>query len=655
MPVSFETDFFDAKEQIRQAIGIVDLVRSYIELRPSGRIYVGHCPWHNDSRPSLQVNPERQTWRCWVCDIGGDLFSFVMQREQVDFREALEILADRAGVVLRRHDPRGKVEPGGPRHKPTLYRTLAWAEQQFHECLLHASESTVARDYLRERGISQESIERFHLGFSPSGWQWLLDRARGTSYSPELLEAVGLVAKSPKSDRFYDRFRERLIFPIRDTMHRCVAFGGRVLPQFAENQPAKYINSPETRLFTKSEMLYGLDLARDQVGPERELVIVEGYTDVVMAHQVGVRNVAAVLGTALNERHIANLRRFADRVALVLDGDEAGRNKANVVLELFVAADLDLRILTLPDNQDPFDYFSQFGADAFREHLRLAVDALQHKIDVATRDVDLLNDTHRASEALEEVLGTLAKSVRSETSVLREEQMLARLARRFAIEESQLRQRLQQLRRQQAARPAAGFTGNSAIAATGGEARGPRSTDRGGPAPRTAEGNSGAAGEPSMRPGRPGEKLSPQEQELLGILTHHPELVGEAVRQIEPQQLTSTTAQELLIMYAQRFESGASVEFEAILSDVEDLGTKNLLVRADEEAQRRTHEALEAGPERLAGLVRHFELISEAGRRRETEYALQNGNLDEQEELQALLQIYQSERNRQGISAPTEG
>lgn len=639
--MSVESDMFDAKEQVRQAIGIVDLVRSYIELRPKGRIFVGHCPWHNDSNPSLQVNPERQSWRCWVCDLGGDIFSFVMQREQVGFREALEILADRAGVVLRKGSRQERAEEGSPRHRPTLYRALSWAEEQFHRCLCQSEAAEPAREYLRQRGINEQSIAEFRLGFSPTGWQWLLDRSRGTGFSPEVLEAVGLLGRSNNGGRMYDRFRERLIFPIRDPLRRCVAFGGRVLPGLSEGQPAKYINSPETRLFTKSEHLYGLDLARDEVTRQRELVIVEGYTDVVMAHQVGVKNVAAVLGTALNERHIANVRRFTDRVALVLDGDEAGRTKANAILELFVAADMDLRIVTLPDNLDPFDYFLREGAEAFRTQLRSAADALDHKLDVVTQGIDLLRDTHRATAALEEVLKTLALAPDEPATRLREEQLLGRLARRFAVDEQRIRERLRQLRRAGGGRtnPAEVSRGDlGAVPARPGQAR-----------PAHAEPEQA----PSDQPIR--QRLRPQELELLGILARHPELVEAAVASIPSERLTTDDAVQLFGVYAARLDRGESVAFEEVLLSIENPYWKYLLVAADEDARDKSEPALESAAERLDGLVRHFELAAEAQRQRETVHALHAGGLDEEEELLALMRIVQSERNRQGISAPTEG
>ena len=386
---------FDTKEQVRQATDLVDLVSRSIQLRRQGRMYVGLCPWHDDARPSLQVNPDRQTWKCWVCDVGGDVFSFVMKREGVDFPEAIRILADRAGINL---SPQGhkKATPGGPDDKQTLYRAMAWAEEQYHRCLLESPEAEPARRYLDERGIQHESILRFHLGFSPPGWQWLLDRARTTTFSPAVLDAAGLLGKTQDGQRHVDRFRGRLIFSIRDTEHRPIAFGGRILPQLsATKEAAKYINSPETRLFTKSNHLYGLDIVRAATKSDPHIIVVEGYTDVIMAHQQGLNNVVAALGTAVGERHVSILRRFADRITLVLDGDEAGQRRTNEVLELFVAAQVDLRVLTLPSGLDPCDFLRDHGRAAFDELLLHAVDALDHKARTVTEGLNVIKMSTR--------------------------------------------------------------------------------------------------------------------------------------------------------------------------------------------------------------------------------------------------------------------
>lgn len=615
----------DAKERIRQAIDIVDLVGKYLTLRRQGQSYVAICPWHDDSRPSLQINPARQSWKCWVCDIGGDIFSFVMQFEKVDFREALQMLADRAGVELAA-TPTAKTKPGSPDDKATLFEATAWAEQQFHDCLLSSASAEPARRYLAERGIGAASLERFRLGFSPDSWQWLVDRAQ-TAYSPPVLLAAGLVAKSPNSGKLYDWLRGRLVFPIRDVQDRPVAFAGRVLPELAKQDaaagrtPAKYVNSPESRLYSKSDHLYGLNLARTQVAKSRQVVVMEGYTDVILAAQHGVENVVAVQGVGLNERHLRVLRRFVDSVTLVLDGDAAGQRRASEILQLFVAAQVDLRILTLPDQLDPCDFVLQRGADAFRQLLAGAVDALEHKFRTATAGIDLANDTHRATLALEEILSTIAKAPRLQSSTtdanrLREQQILARTARLFRLPEGDVRTRLVALRK--GSKPGRG----------------------------AAEPESAA---PTIT------QLAARERELFEILVRHPELVPLAIERIGVEDMSGPISRLLLSTYLELEVAGESLDFHRVLTEFEDPKLKSILVDLDERAQHKAEFAEDSAVARLNGLIRDFTQERVAHESRDKLAALDEQRLNKQEELDLLTELIQQERERQGISMPTDG
>ena len=609
---------YDAKEQVRAAIDIVDLIGGYIELRRQGRSYTALCPFHNDRRPSLQINPERQIWRCFVCEIGGDIFSFVMRKESVDFREALSILADRAGITLRPNRGDSKSPDGD--NKATLYAAMAWTEKLFHECLMRAQEAEPARRYLRDRGITEHTAERFHLGFSPHNWQWLMDRTQSSSFSTKVMESVGMLGVSPNSGRRYDRFRGRLMFPIRDTQDRTVAFGGRILPQFADEKSAKYINSPETRLFSKSDQLYGLNVARNTIQKQKEVVVVEGYTDVLMANQNGVENVVAVLGTSLGSRHVRVLRRYADRVTLVLDGDEAGKKRTNEILELFVAEDVDLRILTLPEQIDPCDFVHQQGGPAFQQMVHQAIDALEHKIRVETSGIDPLRDVHLASQALEHILRTLAKAPRLNASSsggmsLRQQQLLPRLAREFRVPESEVRSRLSDLRR------------NSR-----------RDTGR---------------QQPSSTPQE--VRLDPFECELLEMLTQQPEAVPLAAKFVAPEHFSPGPLRDLYSVYCQMAQRDDFVRFEQLLTELEAPELKDLLVRLEDQASRKAEMASGEAENRVEGLIEHFRQRGDEMIHREHRAALEQRQLSESEELEILQDLMEKERNRQGISAPTDG
>ncbi len=618
----------DAKEQIRQAIDIVELVGSYLPLRRQGRAYVGTCPWHNDTRPSLQVNPERQSWKCWVCDIGGDVFSFVMQREQVDFREALELLADRAGVELARGQP---TKPGDPRDKKTLYEAVGWANQQFKTCLEQAPEAEVARNYFDQRAIDARSRSRFQLGFAPNHWQWLLDRARSSSFAPAVLESAGLLGRSSQTNRHYDRFKGRVIFPICDVQRRVIGFGGRILPEFAQGSVAKYINSPETRLFSKSAHVYGLDLARDAISKSRRVVVVEGYTDVIMAHQHGLENFVAVLGTALGSQHIQLLRRYADSITLVLDGDEAGQRRTNEVLELFVASETDLQILTLPAGYDPCDFVAEKGADAMRAALDAADDVFTHAVRTRTAGIDLVQDTHRANQALEQLLSVIAKAPRlsretKSSRLLRERQILSRLAREFHVEEATLRQRVGELRKAEPDRVQAKAAPSSGV---------------------------------SNR-----LQLAPVYVELLGILVTHPELAESVLDEIVLTDLPDEPVRAILTAYRQLVAKGEAAEFVRVMAMLEDPVEKKLLVDIDEEAAVREPLAQEDALVRLRRLVEDLQNRADQAQQRKAIAGLDQQLYSEEEEIEILhdlaererkRHLVEQERRRQGIPAPTDG
>jgi DNA primase len=603
---------FDAKEQVRQGVDIVELVGGYVQLRRQGRNFVGLCPWHDDSRPSLQVNPDRQSFKCWVCDVGGDVFSFVMKAEGLEFREALEMLAERAGVSLgppTRHDSAGggnDRDAGAPRsgdEKRMLYRASAWAEEQFHQCLLSAPEAEPARKYLTQRGISGDSIRRFRLGFAPNRWDWFLQQARGTPWTPEILERIGLLRRKELGGGYYDWFRGRVMFSIRDARSRPIAFGGRVLPELADEHAAKYINSPETPLFSKSRELYGLDLARDNFKKSGGAIVMEGYTDCLMAHQHGIHNCVAVLGTSLGERHLQLLRRYTDSITLVLDGDAAGRRRTNEILDallaLFEKNLVDLRILTLPEGVDPCDFIATHGSDSFRQLLAQAVDALEHKFNAVTNGLDTLSDTHRASQAAEQMLATLSQirpaggGATSET-LLREEQMLSRIARKFHLPEEQLRNRLTAMRREARTRqrnkvPGVGYRMSEADSLKLGTRHPALDTY-----PRLAE-------------------LSAWDRDLLELLLLEPAFITRIAEVVEPGAVTSEAARYVYETCRRLADSGSACSFERLMTEFEDAGLKNLLVSLDESCATRSS----ADRERwLADLLETYRRRQHEGERR---------------------------------------
>ncbi|WP_131282632.1 DNA primase [Blastopirellula marina] len=607
----------DSREVVRQASDIADVMGGYMPLTRQGRIYLALCPWHNDTRPSLQVNPDRQSWRCWVCGIGGDIFSFVMRREGIDFREALELLADRANISLTKSAP---TQPGSPNDKKTLFAAAAWAERLFQKNLAHSPDADAARRYFHDRGVSQDSVNRFHLGYAPDQWQWLVDQAYSTEFSAAVLENVGLIGRSSTSGKPYDRFKGRVIFPIHDVQGRTIGFGGRILPQNTDVKAAKYVNSPETKLFSKSDNLYALDLARDAISETRSAIVVEGYTDVIALQQAGIRNVVAVLGTALGERHIHLLRRYADRIYLLLDGDEAGQRRTNEILELFVSEQADLRIVTLPDQLDPCDFVQQRGVDAFSAALETSVDALEHKLRITTAGVDVRRDLHKANEALESLLSTLARAprLRDDTGSdvrLREHQFLARLARKFEVDELELRKRLSSLRR-----------------ATSASVRPPEQADES-TRLRAAD-------------------LDPYDRNFLEVLACQPDLTILAADEIGVDEMSSAAAVQLYQTFISACHDGSPVEFTQLLSQIESESLKGLLVELDELA---TAKKIIDPETLLKTIIADFKRRYEDREGRDRVTALEQKNLQPQEELDVLQQMIERQRSRQGIVSPTDG
>lgn len=608
---------FDAKEQVRQAIDIVDLIGGYLPLQRAGRGYKGLCPWHDDSDPSLQVNPERQSFRCWVCDVGGDVFTFVMKHENISFREALAMLAERAGIQLQSSP--GRASAGDPDEKRTLYDAMRWAEHQYHDCLLNSPDADAARKYLIARGLTPETISRWRLGFSPDRWDWLIERARDTRFTPKVLAAVGLLGQSDTTGRHYDRFRGRVLFSIRDAQGRPVGLGGRILPGSGDEKAPKYVNSPETPLFSKSRLLYGLDAAREALHKTRTAIVMEGYTDCLVAHQCGFANAVAVLGTALGERQIYDiLKRHVDRTILVLDGDDAGRRRTDQILELFIAEHLDLRILTLPDDLDPCDFLLERGAAAFESLLGAAVDPLEHRFQLRSGALRLEAGAHEATEALEQVLSTLAKAPRlsgntTSAARLREDQILNRLAQRVRTSEATLRARLTELRRS-SQRPV-------------------RS-----PTPQPAR--------PEKRSGR--QTLA--ERWLLEIVLQQPELLAEVRAVVQPEQICCPRRRAIYLKFIELAEAGVSLSFERLMLEFDQPELQSTLVELDEEhrALRRTAPARE-----LRDLLCAFrdDLQRQSGPRAPAA----EPTARESDELAALREVLRQKRSRQGISVSTDG
>jgi DNA primase len=493
----------DQAKLVKERNDIVDLIGEYVNLTRAGRVYKGLCPFHDDHRPSFQVDPGKQSWVCWPCNLRGDVYDFIMKRERIEFREALEFLARRANIELSR------LPRSGP-SKQDQHDLLTWVANKYHKALF-LPENKKALEYIaEERQIAPETLERYQIGYAPCSWEWLSNQVSREGKSSSLLTTLK-VCGLRKDGSLFDHFRDRIIFPIRDVQGRVVAFGGRLLPGSPKSEDqAKYYNSADSSLFKKSQHLYGLDIARVAAERTGYLAVVEGYTDVLMAHQHGVLHVVATLGTALNENHIAQLKRFVSRVVLLFDADAGGAGGVERALSLFVQSEMDLAIASLPDGLDPCDFLIRQGAGPFVEILDRAQDALEFTLAAAFASGG--NGIESQRRAMERVLGVLAGlpvNVGGNLAVKRD-LMLSRLAQRCGVNEATLRKRLGELQRQQ---PAKSNDGSSF------KAPGSSKLD---------------AGEDRL------------ERELIQVLIVQPKLIPQAREHIQPEMLTHANRRRVL-------------------------------------------------------------------------------------------------------------
>ncbi|MDX9702914.1 MAG: DNA primase [Candidatus Auribacterota bacterium] len=352
------------RDNIRSKIDIVELIESYIPLKKAGVNYKANCPFHKEKTPSFVVNPAKQIYHCFGCHRGGDIFSFIMEWDQITFPEAIQRLADRCGYTLT---GKSNNEPAIKKsQKDRLYDCLSTAASFFHDFLRNDQRAQHARDYLHKRGIGTKTIETWKLGFIPSVSGLLRQYLQKKGYSVQELLACGLIKKDERTGTIKDRFFNRLIFPIRDEQSRIVAFGARVL----DNSEPKYINSPETKLYQKSKVLYGFSDAKQSIRDEKSVLIVEGYFDVIQLHQSGLTNAVAPCGTALTEEQLAILKRYADQMFLAFDSDQAGINAVIRKLDPILEQSINAKVVTLPAGDDPDSYIKKYGAEKFSNILQ---------------------------------------------------------------------------------------------------------------------------------------------------------------------------------------------------------------------------------------------------------------------------------------------
>lgn len=546
------------KELVRARTDIVRLIEEKITLTPKGRIFVGLCPFHEDHKPSFNVNPERQTYICWACQNSGDCFAYVMKTDNLTFPETLEFLSRRAGLEMPARMRRGTES----KDKPQIYDVLEWAKNEFHECLLSTAIAERARKYLQSRGFNHDSISKFKLGFHPESWDWLIQRAKG-KFDLDLMVQSSLAKKRDDGSGYYDQFIDRVMFPIHDERGRCVAFGGRILPDSTTmSRDAKYLNSNETPVFSKSRLCYALHVARDAIKKTGTVLVMEGYADCVKAHQGGIHNAVATLGTALTESHVTILKRLARKVVLVFDGDKAGIDAAEKAIPKFLAQDVDLRILTVPDELDPDEYVDQRGGAALLQLAEQAPEAFEYQTRLlisrfGTRTID---ERQRVLDGMLNLIA-IAPGI---AGTVKEDLLLRPLPARLGLTELDVRRRLKQVRADQ-----------SVQASRASE----RKVNAGVPSVDVEQLRRKQSVDSLQRSASNDEKL---ECELLQLLFTHPDMIHAVRREIGPDDFRHEALREILSTGFDLLEHGVEPTYERLLSKMECPEQKRLMVWIEE-------------------------------------------------------------------------
>lgn len=351
------------KEEVRDAADIVEVVSDYVKLKRSGSGFTGLCPYHNEKTPSFHVTPRLGIFKCFGCGESGDVFKFVMDQDGISFNESVKQLAERYGVFIPEEEA-SEEQSEGHQLKEGIYHALKFAGVYFYRNLIENPDAAKANEYLEKRGYNREVIKRFGLGYSPSGGADLWKAALNAGIDEQYLVEADLIKPSQRGEGFYDTFRGRLMFPIFSPTNKVIGFAGRVL---GNEKTAKYINSAQTKVYNKSEVVYGVNFAKNEIRKHKEVILVEGYTDVITLNEHGIQNVVASSGTALTPGQMKILHRYGDRIVMIYDSDNAGQNAMKRGIDIALAEGMEVQLLELPDGEDPDSFVKQFGKESFAE------------------------------------------------------------------------------------------------------------------------------------------------------------------------------------------------------------------------------------------------------------------------------------------------
>lgn len=523
-------------EEVRAASDIVDIVSDYVRLKKRGSNYFGLCPFHHEKTPSFSVNPSMGIYKCFGCSKGGNVFQFVMEMESIGFPETVRMLAERAGIPL----PEQEEEREEASEIESIYHALRFAARFFYDQLTQTEAGKPALAYLTGRGFAPRTIKQFGLGYAPDRWDALLKEAEQNHVAPEMLEKAGLALPRKEGEGYYDRFRGRVIFPIFSHVGKVLGFGGRIMTT-APDQP-KYINSPETKVYNKSRVLYGLYQAKHAIRKSEEVILVEGYTDVISMHQGGVGNVVASSGTALTPEQVKVIGRYAKRVLLLYDADTAGADAALRGIDLVLAQGLSAYAVALPGGDDPDSYVREHGGEAFQEY------AKKHRQDFAAFIYGMARRRGQLDtpEGQAETMHALLASVARIPDPLMQETFMRRASEVLEVPDMQLRPVLRKLlqdQRQQTRRE----TRREEIIAPG-------------PRPAAVASIPAAVDAPVEEPALPPAQApepAPQEKTLLRLMLEHGSpMVAFILNHMALEEFTAGPAREIVEILLQMYREG---------------------------------------------------------------------------------------------------
>ncbi len=513
-------------EQIRAASDIVDVVGSYLPLKRAGANFVALCPFHKEKTPSFNVNPHRQIFHCFGCHKGGDVFTFVKEYENIDFPEAVRRLADRAKIPLEYEKNAGEQQS---RHlKERLLQVHEQLAQRWQSALANEASGQIARDYLARRDVSAEAVKRFRLGYAPELWDDTVNWAKSKGHELALVEQAGLILRKQDGDSYYDRFRGRLMFPICDEQGRVIGFSGRILA--GDEKTAKYINSPETPIFTKSKVFFGLDKTKRAVLEAGYAIVCEGQLDLIACFMAGVQNVVAPQGTAFTADHARILRRYVEEVVLCFDSDEAGQNAAIRSLDNLLGSGLAVRVAVVPAPHDPDSFIKASGGPAFKQLIERAESFFDYYLNRLCATSNVTTDKGRLA-----VLRGMAEAVHKTGSSVLIDKYAQRTALRLGVTPDAVRAEFRKLSRTKASRP--------------------------------------EAAEPEVEEAAAPPRPSTHEYWLLKLLLLHDDLVGWAAAHLDPGWVQHPLAKQIV---AQRLAVHANQSWTSLAAFLDGCDTPDM-------------------------------------------------------------------------------